>query len=94
VYILKRHTKDNGCGRLVLTSDEFERFVLETHMVLEQLGVRLVLPEALRQVLVPRLVRRAKLKDDAGSTRVASYLKLIELLTFEACGRGVAEGRM
>lgn len=69
----------NGKGKRAATirSDEMANFMEHTSSILNHLGIRVIIPKALKELVVPRLALRASAK-----TQITSYLSIDQLLDF------------
>ena len=78
---LKAHIASNGTEDLIYGSDEFTEVLLKILPTVKLLGIKILLPNALKNLAKPKT--SLLLRQNEGSSTEKSYLSLDEMLNFE-----------
>lgn len=78
---MERYINDKGQHSMAFTLNNFTQFLLDVIPAMQLLGVNVMLPKALQQLIKPRITVRMKSKaeDNGGKT----YLSLYDLISFD-----------
>ena len=78
---LKSHIASNGTEGLIYDSDEFTEILLKILPTVKLLGIKILLPNALKNLVKPQTSLSLQQKEGSGAEK--SYLSLDEMLSFE-----------
>ena len=79
VHGLDTYVNDHGCTPIVLFSEEFATFLFNVVPAIRLLGVKVLLPKSLQEIIRPKVSMKLSKKQTDGKT----YLRLDEMLQFD-----------